>query len=133
MAHVTQAICGRSCSLTIGTMDYDVHQASLNLQVAIQDVTSFGSGAFGSFIGCHKMGTISGSLYGSIPLQPGDSVVWTMTFGYNPEVVLNGTGLIETITQSADAKGLVENAISIRLTEDVTRTLDNNSSSSSGA
>lgn len=116
------AICGKSCSITVGGSDYAAHQFSISRQANEIDVTSFESGTYGEWIACSQNATISAQLY-DLPgsLNPGDEADVVVSFGYDPAVTVTYSDCVVTALNSeVDAKGLVSHNITLRIVGDPT-------------
>jgi hypothetical protein len=121
----TTAICGRSCSFTVGGQAYDSHSFTLNLTGTETDVTAFGSGFWGDTIVCSGTGTVNASFYGNVisALEVGDIVTVVLTYGYaSPVTVTLTNAVVQTIASTVDAKGIAGFDITFKITGDATIT-----------
>ena len=114
------AICGKSCTFTVGGTAYDGHQFTLELSASEQDVTHFDDGDYGSVLACSSQGRLTASFYEIPDVDIGDDVAWSMTLPYSSSVTMSGNGTATSKGLSSDAKGVVENTLSLRITGDIT-------------
>jgi hypothetical protein len=115
------AICAKSCAITIDSGTYESHSVELTRGTTLVDVTHFGSGAYGDFLGCGLNGTITAQMYNFPTLVPGDIVGTTVVrLDYTPDVALTFSNcVVETFNTSYDAKGgVVNNTLSLRIVGD---------------
>lgn len=112
------AICGKNCSITFGIATLEAHQFSIAMTGNEVDVTSFEDSGndFGSWLSCSEQGTVTANMYEQPAFSIGDTVVLAMTFGYTPAVTLGASGVVTNISYSVDAKGIVDNVATFRLT-----------------
>jgi len=112
-----KAICGRTCSVTVGSSAYSAHKFSLSLDGQEKDITSFGASAMGEWLYCMINGEVTVECY-EIPstLGIGDTVTVTMTFGFTPVVTVTATGKVKSIKNDVDAKGEAMFTIGVKLT-----------------
>lgn len=110
------AICGKSVTFTVGGSAYDGHQVTLELSSNEIDVTHFGDGTYGSTLACSAQGRLSASFYDLPSIDIGDSVAWSMTLPYSSPVTMTGNGTVTSKGLSVDAKGVVENTATLRIT-----------------
>jgi hypothetical protein len=115
------AVCGSSCSITIGSELTNAHRFSINWAVNETDVRVFGSGSFGSWIGCQDNGTLEIALYEPIAAaaaDPGAAITFSGVLGGGHTV--SGTAVGMSLNVAVDAKGLVEYVYTSRLDGDLT-------------
>jgi len=116
------AICGKECVITLDSGSYEAHQFSLSRSATEVDVTSFDSGTYGDFLACSAQGTITAQFYDFPSIDPGDIVASTvLTLDYSPNVVLTFSNCVATaFNTEVDAKGIVNNTITLRIVGDPT-------------
>ena len=113
----TLAICGRTCSVTIGGQSYSAHKFDYNLEGKEDDVTAFGSSQFGDWLYCLVNATITLECYQLPNVSIDDIVTVVMTFGFTPDVILTSAGArVKSIKNSVDAKGVAQFTVDVRLT-----------------
>ncbi len=119
------AICGRTCSVTVQkeggyASNYDFHNAQLSLEGIETDVTAFGSGIYGDWVTCGANATLTAGCYDNILgiMDPGDEVTVVLTLGYEAPVTVTCAAKVSTIGSDVDAKGIVMNSVTFRLTGD---------------
>lgn len=118
---MSNAICGKSCSVTIGSQAYDAHQFSIARQANEIDVTGFGSGDYGDWLACSVNGTITVQCYDLPVLAPGDAVTVVTTFGYTSIVTITFTNAkVTSFNSEVDAKGIVAHTVVCRIVGDPT-------------
>lgn len=117
----TSAICGRSCSFTVGGESYDGHNVSLQVAGNETDVTAFGAGDFGDWLICGANGTVTAGFYDNLVgvLSIGDQVSLILTLGYTAPVVVTIASVVQSFGVDADAKGIVMQTATFRLTGDI--------------
>ena len=112
-----KAMCGRTCSVTVGSNAYSTHKFSLSIDGQEKDVTSFGASAFGEWLFCMINGELTIDCY-EMPstLNIGDVIAATLTFGFTPVVTVTTAGKVKSIKYDVDAKGEAMFTIGIKLT-----------------
>jgi hypothetical protein len=114
----TNAICGRTCNITIGSNSYSAHKFDYSLDGKEDDVTAFGSSQFGDWLYCLVNATVSMECYELPNLVVDDIVTVIMTFGFTPNVTLTSANArVKTVKNSVDAKGIAQFTVEVRLTE----------------
>lgn len=114
---MTNAICGRTCAITIGGKSYTAHKFDFNMEGKEDDVTSFQSSQFGDWLYCLINGTITVDCYELPSMNIDDIVTIVMTFGFTPDVIMTSTGArVKSIKNSVDAKGIAQFTVEVRLT-----------------
>ncbi len=113
----TSAICGRTCSITVGGQSYNAHKFDFNMEGKEDDVTAFGSSQFGDWLYCLVNATITMECYQLPALNINDIVVVVLTFGFTPVVTMNSAGAkVKSVKNSVDAKGIAQFTVEVRLT-----------------
>ncbi len=116
----TNAICGRTCSVVVGSETLVFHNAQLQVDGIETDVTAFGSGAFGDWVTCGASATLNAGTYENLMgvLDAGDEVSVVLTLGYSTAVTVTCAAKVQSIGVDADAKGVVMQTVVFRLTGD---------------
>ena len=113
----TKAICGRLCSITVGSQSYTAHKMTFHMEGKEDDVTAFGSSAFGDWLYCLVNATVTVDCYELPNLNVDDIVTVVMTFGFTPQVIMTSAGArVKSIKNDVDAKGIAQFTVEVRLT-----------------
>ncbi len=114
------AICGKAVTFTVGGSAYDGHQFSLEESSNEIDVTHFGDGTYGSTLACSASARLTASFYDVPSASIGDSVAFSITLPYSSTITMTGNGTVSAKGLSVDAKGVVENSLTLKITGDIT-------------
>jgi len=113
----TDAICGRTCSITVGGQAYGSHKFDFKMEGKEDDVTAFGSSQFGDWLYCLVNATITMDCYQLPSLSINDIVTVVLTFGFTPAITMTSAGAkVKSVTNSVDAKGIAQFTVEVRLT-----------------
>ncbi len=112
------AVCGRTCNVVVGSETLVFHNAQLQLDGNEIDITSFGSGPFGDWLACGASATLTAGSYENIvgTLTTGTAVSVVFTLGYSTSVSITCAAKVQSIGVDADAKGVLMQSVTFRLT-----------------
>lgn len=115
-----EAICGKSAWVKVGGVSYSAHAFTLEKSTTEIDITGFESGDYGDWLACLRHATLTIQMYQVPSVDEGDTVAWTADLPYTSEITLAGNGKVTSKSLTVDAKGVVENGLTIRITGDIT-------------
>ena len=112
------AICGKTCSVTVGGSSYTAHAFTINYSGREQDVSSFGSSVYGDYLVCLIDAIATVQSYDRPALNPNDVITLVATIASTPSTILTfSNSKVITTTDEVDAKGVVNHSTTVRLTQ----------------
>jgi len=117
------AICGKTCSVTVGGSSYTAHAFTINYSGREQDVSSFGSSIYGDYIVCLIDAIATVQMYDRPSISPNDTLTFVANIASTPATVLTfSNSKVISTSDEVDAKGIVNHNVQIRLTSTPTVT-----------
>ena len=115
-------ICGINCAISVGGSNAaDGYRFDFTRAIDEQDVTGFGDGLYGSYIGCKKNGTITLSSHTPISVEEGTAYNIVGYVGASRVITANNA-LCISVGDSAEATTIYDFTATFRMTGDVSVT-----------